>query len=115
MPLRDAAAHFDEQTRRQEGRTSGAYKPIVTLDPAELKEIQERTEVFLSGDIDAVDDYISRKSLSLWQTLGVIAEKEVKGRNGLGAKLQAGKGWFEMAMKCREIVKAINARKNPKL
>lgn len=90
-----------------EGPIPRAYKPIVSLDASDLKGISQNTEKWLDGDLEDLTRYTRSKVLAIYQALGTIALKDVGGRNGLNARIQAAKGFFEMAPKVLAIVKDV--------
>jgi hypothetical protein len=106
---RHAAAEARSLTRLRPGEQPlpDAYRPVVSLDKNELTDIAKRTEQWASGDLDDATLYTQRRVFAIYQTLGEIALKDVGGRNGLNARIQAARGFFEMATKVLALVAQI--------
>jgi hypothetical protein len=87
--------------------TAGAYRPTVSLSSDELKEIADRTERWLRGDLADATDYIQRTAMMIFQVNAAIALRDVGGRMGVTQRVTAGRQWFEMATEILTMVRGV--------
>jgi len=92
-----------------------AYKPMVSLSAEELRAIEDRTKQFMAGDMGLADEYIKKTAFAIWQTMAAVALKDVKGRNGLNARISAAKGWFDMAKGMKALILENKQKTKPRL